>query len=117
MDCKIVNFIIRHNKYKDRKLIKEYLEQHRKYGTLDYGIDEESNIVAVVRWNINGDIADVLDFSIRKDFRNKGLIKDFIKRAMVRFPEIKYISFKRGVRGDHRIRKINVDFILKRNIF
>jgi len=115
----ITEFIIKHNKYLDKEKLEEYVKQHQKYGTIDYAIDDKNNIIAVCRWNMsdNGIVAEILDFCIEEEWRNKGLGKDFIIKAMKRFPNAKYLEFKRGVRGDHRIRKIKVDFILNRDIF
>jgi GNAT superfamily N-acetyltransferase len=116
---RIAEFLCEHNKYTDREMLKGYLREHGGYGTLDYGIDTDGNIVSVVRYNLSNDgsVADILDFAIRHDFRNKGLGKDFILRALKKWPNIKKLKFMRGVRGDGRIRELNIKGILERNIF
>jgi len=116
---KILDFIQEHLKYSDRELLKKYIKEHEKYGTFDYAVDSNGNIVAVVRYNMlqGYTLASILDFAIRKDFRKRGVGKDFILRALKRWPEIEKIAFVRGIRGDERTRVINIRGILKRNIF
>lgn len=115
----IADFLIEHNRYQDKEVLRKYVEDHSSYGTLDYGIDEDGKIVGVVRFNLNedGEVAEILDFAIREDFRSQGLGKDFILRALKKFPQITYLEFKRGVRGDERVKRIPIKGILKRNIF
>ena len=116
---RIVDFLIEHNKYEDRELLKKYIEEHREYGTLDYAIDTNGAIVAVCRWNVSadGNVADILDFAIRDSHRNKGIGGNFIVRAMRKFPKLESLEFTRGVRGDMRVKKLSIKGILKRNIF
>ena len=114
---KLVDFLCKHNKYEDRELLKSFLVRHNEFGTLLYAIDNNNNIIAVCRWNMDGDRSLVLDFAVDEKFRNKGIGKDFILRALERFPMIKYLEFQRGVRGDMRRRTLAIDKILNRNIF
>jgi hypothetical protein len=113
----IANFIIEHNKYIEEEKVRKYVEQHSKYGTIDYAVDRDGNIVAVCRWNVKNNVFEVLDFCIREDFRNGTIGKDFILRGLKKFPNVEYLEYTRGVRGDSRKKRINVEFILKRNIF
>lgn len=113
----IVDFIINHIGYEDRDKIKEYVENHIKYGTFDYAIDDKNNIIGCVRFNVtDGNIFDVFDFSVDKKWRRKGIGKDMIMRAVNRFPKVKYIRFQRVIRGDDRFKIIPIDKIIKRNI-
>lgn len=116
---KVLDFIQQHLKYHDRELLKEYVLEHEKYSTIDYAIDNHGHIVAVCRWNMSsdGEIALILDFAIRDDFRSVGVGKDFVLRALKKFPSIKKLQFQRGVRGDIRPRILPIAAILKRNIF
>lgn len=119
MDNKIIDFLLDQNKYTERELLNEYLGHHNKYGTLDYAVDDRGNIVAVCRWNMSSDgtVAEILDFAIASGWRRKGIGKDFILRALDRFPNMERLEFKRGVRGDERVRTIDIKGILKRDIF
>lgn len=116
---KIIDFIQHHLKYKDRDLIKKYLAEHIAYGTFDYAIDSSGEIVAICRWNLSDDalVCFVLDFAIRSDFRNSGIGRDFVLRALKKFPNIKFLEFQRGLRGCDRPRRVNIKAILKRNMF
>lgn len=117
MENKILDFIQWYLKYQDRNLIKEYIDKNKEYGTFDYAVDTDDKVVAIVRWNMDGNIAEVLDFAVREEYRNQGIGRDFVLRALERFPQIKYLRFKRGIRGDDRMRKISIQGILKRRIF
>ncbi len=114
---KLADFLVEHNKYHDKEIIKEYIVQHEKFGTIDWGEDTEGNIVAIVRWNVNGTIFEILDFSIREDWRRRGLGRNFILRGLMKFPDAQWLEFKRGVRGDERIRKVSINHILKKEWF
>ena len=116
---KILDFIQEHLKYHDRELLADYIKQHEKFGTLDYALDTNNNIVAVCRWNVSDDgkVASVLDFAIAGAYRRKGIGRDFIERAMRKFSKIEKIEFQRSIRGDERFRKVNIQGIIKRRIF
>lgn len=116
---KLICFVRKYLKYEDEGLLKVYIMKHFEYGTIDYAIDSNGEIVALCRWNVSDDgkIGDILDFAVREDFRNTCVGKDFIKRALKRFNKMETLRFKRGLRGDERIRNVSIDKILKRNIF
>lgn len=115
----ILDFALKHLRYTDRDLLRDYINEHNKYGTIDYAIDDKGNIIAMCRWNmsVDGDVAIILDFCIDKEWRNKGFCKNFILRAMEKFPKIEKLQFIRGVRGDFRIRLLSIKKILNSNIF
>lgn len=112
----ITEFIIEHHGYYNKELIKEYVEFHNKYGTIDYAIDHEGYIIAVCRWNMSDDgrIAQVLDFAINEKWRNQGIGNDFIRRALKRFPSIEWLEFRRGLRNK-KLRKLEVKKVLLRS--
>lgn len=113
---KLVDFILKNFPYSDRSKLIEYLKQHRDFNTLDYASDNNGEVVALVRFNVNNNIFEILDFVVRKDYRNKGVGRDMILRALMNFPDVKYLEFKRGVRGDNRIKKLKIKGIIKRNL-
>lgn len=114
---KVLDFIQLHLHYKDRELLKKYIEEHHSYGTFDYAIDMHGHIVAICRWNMKDDVAEVLDFAIDKKWRDKGVGKDFVLRALKKFPSITKLQFQRGIRGDDRQHIVPISAILKRHIF
>jgi predicted GNAT family acetyltransferase len=113
---KILDFFKKHLKYEDREILKEYIKQHEKYGTFDYAVDTDGEIVAVVRWNFKDGVGNILDFAVKDVHRNKGVGKDFIKRALKKFPNAKKIIFQRGMRGDYRVKSLSIDKVLAKNI-
>jgi N-acetylglutamate synthase-like GNAT family acetyltransferase len=116
---KIIDFIQENLKYHNRKLLEEYIDEHEKYGTILFALNELGEVIAVCRWNMkeNNTVGEILDLAIRDDWKRKGIAKDFINNALKRFPKATHLEFKRGVRGDERIRKLKIDAIIKRNIF
>lgn len=118
MQDKILNFIQKYLKYQDRELMRDYLVKHEKYGTSDV-IVCDGDVVAVSRWNISDDgkTAYVLDLAIREDWRGKGLFRDILERRMKQFNKIEKIVFKRGVRGDERMRTLSIEDILRHEKF
>lgn len=114
----IINFVIKHIKYDDRNTVKEYIQQHIKYGTFDYAVDESNNIIACVRFNVSEDglTFDIFDFSVDSKWRRKGVGRDLILRGLKRFPSVKYLRFQRVIRGDNRYKSLPIDKIIKRKI-
>ena len=112
----LADFLVRHNKYVEKDKVKEYIAEHLKYGTIDWCVDNDE-IVAMVRWNVRGDTFEVLDMSVDEKYRKQGLGTEFIKRGLKKWPDVKWLEFKRGVRGDERIRKVSINHILKKEWF
>jgi hypothetical protein len=114
---KIADFIQEHIRLYDRDQLEEFIQTHESYGTLDFAINTSNSIVAVVRFNVSDDgkCAHVLDFCIRKEHRNNGVINDFLERALIRFPKLLEIEFQRGIRGCERSRRLNIQRILRRS--
>jgi GNAT superfamily N-acetyltransferase len=115
---RIVDFVMKYIKYNDRNRIREYLEKHIEFGTFDYAVDGEGNIVGCVRFNVSEDglTMDIFDFSVDEKWRRKGVGKDLLLRGLERFPDVKYLRFQRVIRGDDRFRTLPIDQIIKRNI-
>jgi len=116
---KLTDFVKEHLPYRDSNLIKQYIEQHENYHTIDYAVDEKGDIVGVCRWNITqgGTTAHLLDFAVRKDFRSKGVGRDLLKRGLHRFNRVKYLIYERGKKYPNRKQKmIPVEQILKRRV-
>ncbi len=114
----IIDFVVKHIKYDDRDKVAEYIQQHIKYGTFDYAVDDNNNIIACVRFNVSEDglTFDIFDFSVEEKWRRKGVGRDLILRGLKRFPSVKYLRFQRVIRGDARYKSLPIDKIIKRKI-
>ena len=95
---KLTDFIIKYLPYTDRETIKEFILTHAKYKTLDYCSDDKG-IVAVVRYNIEDDTGNILDFAVREDYRNKHIGGNFLLRALSKW-NVKRLKFKRTKVGE-----------------
>ena len=73
-------------------------------------------IVAVCRWNINDNIADILDLYIKEEYRGKRIIQQMLQRGEWLFPQVKKIKFERFMKYGGRKSEIPVEKILKQNI-
>jgi len=112
---KIIDFIQKNAPhYTDRELLKEYILKHWEFKTA-FVMQDDEDVIAVCRWNIEGNIADILDLYIDKDFRGKRIIQQFLQKGLWIFPQVKYIRFERFMKYPNREKSlIPVDKILKR---
>lgn len=78
------------------KDITNEIKQHLKYNTILY-LKDKQGLYAVARWNIYGDIAEIIDTAIREDKERKGILYTLIRRGLKKFPYVNYITFKRGL--------------------
>jgi ribosomal protein S18 acetylase RimI-like enzyme len=115
---KLTCFIQTYLPYTDKDLIKNYLNEHYKFHTIDYAIDK-GEIIGIGRWNVSddGEIGYILDLAIHPDYRGQGLGKHFILRALKKFPKMKYLSFNRQRKKRKEERIIPVEVFLKHNFF
>ena len=95
----IADFIVTNSDglYADKEAIhlSKYLELHIIYGTIMI-VRDKGDIVAVCRWNMTKPThAEILDFVVREDFRNKNLSKGMFKKAKEAMPLLQNISFSR----------------------
>lgn len=112
---KITEFIVEHIGYKNKEELDEYIKEHVKHGTIDCLVDDKKEVIAVVRYNVVDDIFKVLDFAVRDDYRRRGIGKKFILNGLARFRNIKYIQFSRLNKARSKLRKIEINKILKRD--
>lgn len=108
---KAVDFIMKYTPYKNRELMRSYINRHTEYNTILVGYNEENNIVGICRWNItkSGTVAQVLDFVVVEEYRGKNIIKRFIMEALKVYPKMKFITFIREVKylgREHRFIQI-----------
>ena len=112
----VVNFIIEESYHTERQReeLNEVIEKHFQYGTI-FALQDMLGVVAMVRWNIDGDIAHVLDFVVRKDSRRKNLIKKMLLKGLIRHHGIKHLSWERIKKYPYRKQRVySVGRILKR---
>lgn len=114
---KIVEFYQKYLGTLEKDVVRFYIGEHLKYGTIDYAIDDKGDVIGLCRWNINGTTAKIIDLAIAPEWRKKGLGKHFLVRALKIWKNVTHLEFKRGLRQDDRKRLIPVEAILKRNIF
>lgn len=116
---KLVEFSQKYLPYTDKDLIKKYISEHSVYGTIDFAIDDNQEIIGLVRYNVSddGEVGEILDLVIRPDYRNKGLGNHFIRRALKTFPKGKWLVFKRGRKNRNEERKILISEFLKHENF
>jgi len=116
---KLTEFIQKYLPYTDRNLVKNYLNEHYKFHTIDYAITPQGEIIGLVRWNISddGETGFILDLAIHPDYRGQGLGKHFILRALKTFPKGKWLVFQRGRKNRKEERKILISEFLKHNNF
>lgn len=103
---KVVNFVIQYLKYNDRESIISVIEEHRKYGTIDCEFDKSGEVMFVCRWNVDGEVAHVLDFAVAEKWRGIKTLKYVLLKNLMRFPQVKYLSFERGRKYPDRKRKL-----------
>ena len=79
----------------DKKKLRKILVRHYAYGTLDW-VEQGEDILGVVRYNIDGETAYIIDLVIKDGQRGLKMMKFFIARGWSRFPGLKYLEFDRG---------------------
>ena len=112
----VVNFIIEEGYHTERQReeLTEAIRKHFQYGTV-FVLQDILGIMAMVRWNKDGDIAHILDFIVRRDKRRQNLIKKVLLKGLVRHHGVKHLSWERIKKYPYRKRRIySVGSILKR---
>jgi len=111
---KIVDFIINYTTYTDKKLIRLFIKQHLEYNTCDYEIKDEE-VIYVIRWNVKGNTAKILDLIINPKHRSKGLFKYILKKNWIKFPYVKFLVWERDRKyPDRKPRIYNILELLRR---
>lgn len=115
---KIVDFYLKYSgRFSGRDEIKQVILKHFLYLTGLVGMDERGEITWVCRWNISpsGQVADVLDFYVREDHRNNGVIREVLEKGLKIFPTVKYIGWERASRKEDRgYRYYPIDKLLRK---
>lgn len=82
-----------YNNYSDDE-IQATIDEHKKYGTWDEMRDGEK-IIALIRYNIDGPCAEILDIAIEDGYDSSHIMRRFCLRGWERFPYVKYYSYHR----------------------
>ena len=115
---KLADFSLNNFPYSDRELIKKYLLMHEVNNTLIYSLDKNQEVIGMIRFNARPEtgVGEIIDFAIRPDWRNKGLFKIFVKKAMETWPMGTHLKFQRELKDPKsRERIIPIAFILSHN--
>lgn len=102
----ITEFVAKYGIYSlaDRDKIKDILKKHIEYKTIII-VRDKQGILAVCRWNMTEDIAQILDLIIREN-KEKSLIKRILIKGLRMYPQTRYLSFirekKYPQRGERR---------------
>jgi len=103
---KILDFLQKHfPHYIDRNTLKEHILKHLEYKTILIVMNKDE-VIAVCRWNVKGEVADILDLAIDEKFRKKGLIKELLHAGLKLFPYVKYLSYERQAKYPFRDKKL-----------
>lgn len=107
---KIVEFLKPYYPDTDYETIFNGIDKYFNRGTYDYAL-KDGEVVAVVLWELlkNGTVAHIKDLIIKKEYRNMGIWKDFVVRAVKQNPHIVKVSFNRSRRNDGRTRTYNIE--------
>lgn len=76
--------------------IRDIIKDHWNYGTID-ALIIENEVLACIRWNVDptGKILDILDLCINGSGNGVRIMKHLMARNWIRFPQAKFIRFKR----------------------
>ena len=88
--------------------ILQYVKGHLEYGTIEVIRDRNNQIIAMGRYNINGDTAHILDCLVIKHLRFRKLIKLMVLRGLKKFPNVTHIEYERELYKDPKKRRLNV---------
>lgn len=75
--------------------------EHIKYGTYDE-MRHNGKVIAVVRYNIDGPTAEILDLIIAPGYNSLYIMRRFIVRGWTRFPYLRFVSYYRGYKRPQR---------------
>jgi len=97
---KIVDFVIKYSIYFDREKIKEVIKLHIAYGTILCPLDKDKEIMGLAIWNIRDETAYISEVIVNPKYRGIKFIKFLFARGWNKFPNVKYINFKRRKYGN-----------------
>lgn len=100
------------SKYDDYAIIST-IEDHMKYGTYDE-IRKDGKLIAIVRYNIDGINAEILDLIIAPGHKSLYIMRRFILNGWTRFPYIRFVTYHRMYkRPQRRLAILSIKKLLK----
>jgi len=98
----ITDFVIKYSSYTKRDELKERIRKHLEFNTCIYAVDTKGEIFAVCLWNVEGNTAHVIDFMVREDFRNNGMIKTVLIKGLLKYPYVTHLRWERRTKYPDR---------------
>ena len=99
-----------------KELCYAVIKKHLEYKTIIvfYDNPEDQNIVAVCRWNVEGDTAYILDLIIAPKYRKIGLrlMKFMLRKGLEMYPCVTQLKWQRATRDD-KVRVFSIYQLLK----
>lgn len=86
--------------YADEDITK-IVADHMRYGTYDE-IRKDGKLVACVRYNIDGIVAEILDLVIEPGCNSLYIMRRFIVNGWAKFPYLRYVSYYRMYKRPQR---------------
>ena len=95
---KLADFYIKHRAeyrpaWSDKNIL-SFLELHKKYDTLLAIFDKKGEPIAVSRFNIIGDTAEILDVVVDKKYRKQQYLKTLTTIGYLKYPFLKFLRFE-----------------------
>lgn len=96
----IKNNIPAYKNYADEDIAK-IVADHMRYGTYDE-LRKDGKLVACVRYNIDGIVAEILDLVIAPGYNSLYIMRRFILNRWAKFPYLRYVSYYRMYKRPQR---------------
>jgi hypothetical protein len=93
----IEEFYIHFKPKTNKDILHGVLMKHLEYKTLIVANDEKG-ITGLMRFNVNGECAHILDLIVREDIDSPSFIRLLASRAWHRFPYVRYYRFERELK-------------------
>jgi hypothetical protein len=97
----IEQFYLNYRPLSDSEILNDAILKHISYGTITV-LHDSIGISGLVRFNVNGECAHVLDLIVRKDMERKGMIKQLIIHSWHKFPYLRFFRLERALKYPKR---------------
>ncbi len=87
-------FYLTYRPMTDKEILRRALENHAKYHTLTV-LQDDKGISGMLRFNVIGECASILDLIVRQDMQRKGMIKLLTINSWHKFPFLRFFRFER----------------------
>lgn len=72
--------------------LEQAVEKHIEYRTIICSFDDKG-FTGVCRFNIDGDVCEVLDVAVRPDKRNNGILQELLCKGLEVWKDVKFLEF------------------------